>query len=274
MDLIRKTFENSDIRVAIVDDVPWFVAKDVCEYFQDSNHKRSVSRIEDEDKTYIDVIDSLGRPQKATAVNESGLYTLLFNFQPQKANKDGGTHNELHLQDRIHKLKSFKKWVTSEVLPSIRKHGAYMAPNTIERALTDPDFLIELATKLKEERLKREQIEKEKQKLEEERLKALPKIQVFDSIINQDGLFSIRNTAKTLQVPERKFIEFLMEKKIIFRNPQGHLEPYSTTISKGFMEIKLVETEKAGAKSQAKFTAKGQAWISLLADKYFSTALV
>jgi phage antirepressor YoqD-like protein len=145
-----------------------------------------------------------------------------------------------------------------------------MTPDTIERALTDPDFLIELATKLKEEKSKREQAEKEKQILEEEKVKALPKIQVFDSIINQDGLFSIRSTAKTIQVPERKFIDFLIEKKVVFRNPQGNLEPFAKTIDKGLMEIKLVETEKGGARSQAKFTSYGMAWITLLVDKYSS----
>ncbi len=257
----ERTILNKSFRVYGTLENPLFLAKDIASWIEyDSDHiSELLNLVDDSEKTKITIKPANGNvefgdskrnlpPISRWFVTEDGLYEIL-------------------MLSRKPIAKEFKK-IVKEILKSIRKHGAYMTPNTIERALTDPDFLIELATKLKEERSKRNQAENEVKILEEERLKALPKIQVFDSIINQNGLFSIRNTAKTLQVPERRFIEFLIDKKIVFRNSQSILEPYSKTIEKNLMEIKLIETDKGGAKSQAKFTAKGQAWISLLADKY------
>ena len=149
-----KIFENAEfgsVRTANVNGIPYFIGKDVCEMFGDKNHNRSLGRIDSEDKTKIDLIDNLGRKQSVIAVNESGLYALLFAMQPQKANNDGVSDAyPIEVQERIEKLHKFKRWVTSEVLPSIRKHGAYMTAETLEKALYNPDFLIRLATELKD----------------------------------------------------------------------------------------------------------------------------
>lgn len=105
---------------------PWFVGKDVCQIFGDKNHNRSIGRVDTVDKRQEIIVDSLGREQKAVFVNESGLYSLLFAMQPQKAHNDGVSDEyPIEVQERIEKLHKFKRWVTSEVLPSIRKTGSY-----------------------------------------------------------------------------------------------------------------------------------------------------
>lgn len=118
-------FEGNNVRtVSINNDVYW-VAKDVCDYFGDTDHKRSISRLDDDERLLVPTIDSLGRTQQATGVNESGLYHLLFGFEPEKARKDGVDYVTPHVLERINKIKRFRKWVTSVVLPSIRKTGSY-----------------------------------------------------------------------------------------------------------------------------------------------------
>ena len=119
--------EFGELRTVEIDGEPWFVGKDVCIIFNDTNHNRSLGRIDSEDKKILPLKDSLGRTQKATFINESGLYALLFAMQPQKANNDGVSDAyPIEVQTRIQKLHDFKHWVTSEVLPSIRKNGAYI----------------------------------------------------------------------------------------------------------------------------------------------------
>lgn len=155
-----EVFENpifGQIRIAMVDDEPWFVGKDVCEAFGDTNYRRSLSNIDDSDKG-VSQIDTPGGKQKMTIVNESGLYSLLFQMQPQKAK--GVSQNDTLINERKEKLHKFKRWVTSEVLPSIRKHGAYATKDTIDKIISNPDYGIALLQSLKEEREKREEAER------------------------------------------------------------------------------------------------------------------
>ena len=125
-------FENTDFgtfRTVLIDKEPYFVGKDVCEAFNDKNHNRSLGRIDEEDKRREQITDVLGRKQEAVLINESGLYALLFAMQPQKANHDGVSDAyPIEVQERIEKLRRFKRWVTSEVLPAIRKTGSYTVP--------------------------------------------------------------------------------------------------------------------------------------------------
>ena len=110
----------------------WFVGKDVCTLFGDKNHKRSLGRVDDEDKKKIELIDSMKRKQTATVINESGLYSLLFAMQPQKAHNNGiPDQYPIQIRQRIEKIHRFKRFVTSEVLPSIRKHGAYFTSEVL-----------------------------------------------------------------------------------------------------------------------------------------------
>jgi len=119
---------------------PWVVLSDVCKILGLSNPTKVANTIDKDDLTIIQVIDNLGRMQKVNAVNESGLYQVIF-------------------QSRKPEVKKFKKWVTSEVLPAIRKYGLYATDEVIEKTLNNPDFMISILQKLKEEKEAREKAE-------------------------------------------------------------------------------------------------------------------
>lgn len=123
---IFKNEEFGSIRTFVKNGEYWFVGRDVCNAFQDKNPNRSIGRIDDCDKRSLKIKDSLGREQTVTVINESGLYALLFAMQPQRANKDGVSNAyPIEVQERIEKLRRFKRWVTHDVLPTLRKTGSY-----------------------------------------------------------------------------------------------------------------------------------------------------
>lgn len=139
-DITPFAYGDHQIRVTTgPDGEPWFVAADIAQvlgYRDAANATRGL--MEDEKGTQI--VSTLKGDQKATIVSEAGLYSLI-------------------LRSRVAGAQAFKRWVTHEVLPSIRKRGGYLTPEAAERALTDPDFIIRLATSLKEERTKRQAAE-------------------------------------------------------------------------------------------------------------------
>ena len=148
--------EFGDVRTLNIDGELWFVGKDVCKIFGDSNHNRSLGRVDDEDKMMVELTDSLGRTQTAIAINESGLYTLLFAICPQKAHHKGGPYEyPIEIQQRIEKLRRFKRWLTAEVLPSIRKHGAYLTNSVLDMAMNDPRELARLLFAIADEQDRR-----------------------------------------------------------------------------------------------------------------------
>lgn len=125
--------EFSNVRIMVVNDELWFIGKDICQFFGDTNHNRTISRVDECDKRVIEIRDTLGRSQNAIAVNESGMYSILFTMQPQKANSSGVSDAyPTKIQERFDKVRRFKHWVTSEVLPSIRKTGGYTMRNQEE----------------------------------------------------------------------------------------------------------------------------------------------
>ena len=147
-------YQGKKVRTVILESGdPGFVVKDVCAIFGDSNYRRSVLRLDDDEKG-VSQVSTPGGKQEMTIVNEAGLYSLLFAMQPQKGNSP-----DEQIQKRIESLKQFKRWVTHEVLPAIRKHGVYATDNVIEKVLENPDFGIVLLTKLKEERCNNKQLE-------------------------------------------------------------------------------------------------------------------
>ena len=132
--------EFGQVRTLTIDGEPYFVAKDVAEILGYSNSRKAIAdHVDEEDKNTVTIRDGKGNPNQ-TVINESGLYSLI-------------------LSSKLPNAKKFKHWVTAEVLPSIRKHGAYMTDSTLEQALTSPDFLIKLATELKTEKEKRQALE-------------------------------------------------------------------------------------------------------------------
>lgn len=132
-----KTYENNEfgkVRTLIIDNEPWFVGNDVALALGYAKPRNAIAEhIEKDDALKQGVIDSLGRTQETILINESGLYTLI-------------------LSSKLEGAKRFKKWVTSEVLPSIRKNGLYATDKIIDDIVNNPDLGIQLFTKLKEER--------------------------------------------------------------------------------------------------------------------------
>ncbi len=165
-------YENSEIRTVEKDGEPWWVLADVCKVLEISNSRNVSSRLETDEKG-VTLVDTLGGTQQMTVINESGLYAVILRSDKPQA-------------------KPFRKWVTNEVLPSIRKHGAYMTDQTLEQALTSPDFLIQLATQLKEEKEQRKQLEV---KVEQDR----PKVLFAESVSASKTSILVGELAKILK---------------------------------------------------------------------------
>ena len=252
-------YEDKPVRVIKINDDPWFVAADVCDYFGVTNRSRAMQCVDPEDKGGTQM-DTPGGVQEFTIINESGLYSLLFFLQPQKAR---GVSDE-YIHEREAKLKAFKRWVTHEVLPSIRKHGAYMTGNTIERALTDPDFLISLATQLKTEKQKNLTLQVKNSELATHNQIMLPKSEYFDELVDRNLLTNFRETAKQLEIKEKTFMDFLIEKKYIYRDKRGKILPYADK-NNGLFEIKESFNEKTNwSGTQTLITPKGRETFRLL----------
>lgn len=147
---IFKNNEFGEVRTKVINNEPYFSLNDVCRILEINNPSQAKTRLNKDGVISNEVIDSMGRTQQANFINESNLYKLIF-------------------QSRKSEAERFADWVTSEVLPSIRKHGVYMTSEVIEKTLCDPDYLIRLATNLKEEKAKRAlaeaQIERDKPKV-------------------------------------------------------------------------------------------------------------
>lgn len=131
--------EFGEVRVVEIEGEPWFVAKDICDVLGLSNTSSAISLLDDDERSKF----NLGRQGDTNIVNESGLHALILNSRKPEARK-------------------IRKWITSEVLPTIRKHGGYLTPQKIEEVLLNPDTLIRLATDLKEERARRIEAERTK----------------------------------------------------------------------------------------------------------------
>jgi len=165
-------YQNRQIRTVTKNNEPWFIAKDVCEILEINKHRDAISRLDDDERESV-LVDTLGGKQEMTAINESGLYSLI-------------------LTSRKPQAKSFKRWVTHEVIPSIRKHGVYMTSETIEKALLNPDTIINLATQLKEEHQRRLAVE---EALNEQR----PKVVYADAVTVSEDTVLVKDLAITLK---------------------------------------------------------------------------
>lgn len=137
--------EFGEIRTVEVNGEPWFVGKDVATalgYGEGKSLANAVANHVDEEDKGVTELMTPGGNQKMVIINESGLYSLV-------------------LSSKLPGAKKFKRWITSEVIPSIRKHGAYMTPETLEAAIMNPDIMIRLCTVLKEEQDRRKSLEAE-----------------------------------------------------------------------------------------------------------------
>ena len=164
------TFENQKVRTVTVDGEPYFAGKDVAIILGYGNPTKAIRAHVDEEDKGGSILDTPGGKQRTTMINESGLYSLI-------------------LSSKLPSAKKFKRWVTSEVLPSLRKHEAYLSDKKIEEVLTDPDTIIELATQLKNEREGRLIAEQQVNELK-------PKAAYYDKILANPSLIPITVIAK------------------------------------------------------------------------------
>lgn len=215
---------------------PWFVAKDVCDILGTAT--KDLHRILESDEiTNVDSIDIAQNGGKAPLIiSEPGLYRLV-------------------MKSRKSEAKEFQRWVTHEVLPSIRKHGAYMTQQTLDKALTSPDFLIQLATKLKEEQEKVKELE--------------PKARFADAVAASDGTCLIGELAKMLRqngldIGQNRLFETLRQDGYLGKTGSNRNVPTQKAMDLGLFRIKeTVITHSDGhvtISRTSKVTAKGQTY--------------
>ncbi|MCM1231610.1 MAG: phage antirepressor KilAC domain-containing protein [Ruminococcus flavefaciens] len=170
-------FENADfgeIRTLTINGEPYFVGKDIAEALGYNQTDKAIARhVDEDDRTKHTVIDKLGRPQETFIINESGLYSLI-------------------LSSKLPTAKKFKHWVTSEVLPAIRKYGMY----AVDEVLDNPDMLIAALTELKEERKKTKALSETVAVQQQQIIEMKPKASYYDVVLNCPDLISISVIAK------------------------------------------------------------------------------
>lgn len=186
-----------------------------------------------------------GKIQEINFIPESDLYRLVFSSKLPTAEK-------------------FTDWVTSEVLPSIRKHGAYMTPETLQAAILNPDTMIQLCQQLKAEQDKNAQLIAVNSQLTVDKQIMQPKADYFDELVDRNLLTNFRETAKQFGVKEKPFIQFLLDKKYIYRDKKGKLMPYAEK-NNGLFEVKECFNEKTQwSGTQTLVTPKGRETFRLL----------
>lgn len=242
-----QTFNNpefGEVRTVMVNNETWFVGKDIAVVLGYQNPQKAVrDHVDEEDRGVNDSFTVNGTP--ATLINESGLYSLI-------------------LSSKLPNAKKFKHWVTTEVLPSIRKHGAYMTPETLQAAILNPDTMIQLCQQLKAEQDKSRMLEAANAQLVVDKQIMQPKADYFDELVERNTLTNFRETAKQLGVPPKKFVDFLLDRKYIYRDKKGKLLPYEAK-NNGLFEVKETFNEKTQwSGTQTLVTPKGRETFRLL----------
>lgn len=213
-----KIFENEEfgqIRTLLIDGEPWFVGKDVASILKYSNTGKAViNHVDNEDKKNVMLPYSQnGNMVVRTAIiNESGLYSLI-------------------MSSKLPTAKQFKRWVTSEVLPSIRKHGAYVTAPKLAEIIANPESLELLLKQLLAETQKNKELE---QKLTE----LVPKGNYYDNLIETEMLTNFRITAHELGIKPMAFTQFLIDNKYVYRDKNQKVLPYQPYVHHGVFVIK------------------------------------
>lgn len=240
-----KIFENPEfgsIRTVEINNEPWFVGKDVVSILGYQNGSRDINvHVDDGDRLKYQ-ISTAGQMREQTIINESGLYSLI-------------------LSSKLPKAKEFKHWVTSEVLPAIRKHGGYLSPEKIEEVLSDPDTIIKLATNLKEEQAKRREAEAA---LKE----AKPKIIFADAVSASDQTILIGDLAKIIKqnghdIGQKRLFQWLRDNGyLIKRQGSDYNSPTQRAMEMGLFRIKETAVTHADGhvtvSKTVKVTGRGQ----------------
>lgn len=213
-------FENPEfgaVRSILIDGEPWFVAADVCKALELEKTNRALSRLDDDEKGAHSVSTPGGR-QRMSIISESGLYSLILGSRKPEA-------------------RAFKRWITHEIIPSIRKHGAYMTDSLLDALEAHPEAVPEYLNRLRSENARNRELTR--------RLRlALPKAEYYDAFVDPADCTNIRTTAKELGVPEKQFTRYLEEKKYLFRDKNRKLFPRAVKKSAGLFLVRDFYTER------------------------------
>lgn len=209
---IFKNPEFGAIRAVEIDGEPWLVGKDVALALGYKNPQEAIrNHVDAEDKGVSEILTP-GGMQKLPIINESGLYSLV-------------------LSSKLPKAKQFRRWVTSEVLPTIRKHGAYITREKLWEVATSPEAMMKLCSDLLAEREKNAALREANAMLE-------GKAAFYDLFIDRKHSTNLRTTAKELVVPERRFVRFLLEQRFVYRTASGNVLPYAKSANDGLFCVK------------------------------------
>lgn len=243
MDL--QIFTNSEfgsVRTLIRNNEPFFVASDICKSLNIGNSSDALSRLDDDEKG-VASIDTPGGEQVMAIVSESGLYSLVLGSRKPEA-------------------KSFKRWITHEVIPSIRKHGAYMTPDTIDNIINNPDFGIKLLNALKEER--------EKTRLLSAKIEAdKPKTIFADAVSTSHTSILIGDLAKLIrqngyEIGQNRLFDWMRQNGYLIKNGSSRNMPTQRYVEQGLFEIKesIVQNPDGSVRitKTPKVTGKGQVY--------------
>lgn len=254
-DVIPFTYKNTTLQAFSKDGEAWFTAKDVAQVL-DYSSTQAMTRSLDDDEKGMQIVHTLGGDQNVTIISEAGLYSAT-------------------LRSRVPEAKKFKRWVTHEVLPSIRRHGAYATPATVEKLLADPDTAIQLLETIKAERAERARLELEAEA-------NAPKVLFADSVATSNTTILVGELAKILRgngidIGQNRLFAWLRENGYLIRRKGsdwnmptqyamdiGLFEIKETAITHSDGHITVNKTPKVTGKGQAffvnKFLGKDAAW--------------
>lgn len=227
-------FEALKVRTLLIKDRPYFVAKDVAVALGYKDTARAIRDHVDEEDKLTGRITSSGQNRNMILLNESGLYSLV-------------------LKSQLDSAKRFKRWVTAEVLPDIRKHGAYMTGKTIEQVLTNPDTIIQLANNLKAEQARRE-------RLENEVIEMHPKARYYERILQNQSLVNITVIAKDYGMSAITFNELLHKYGIQYKQGKTWLL-YQKHANEGYTHSNTHIVSDKKVKVTTKWTQRGRVFL-------------
>lgn len=224
-------FNGQQVRTVTINNEPYFVATDVTKILGLTNTTVALSRLDEDERSKF----NLGRQGKANVVNEYGLYELIIASRKSEAHE-------------------FKRWITHEVLPSIRKHGAYMTPQTIEKALLSPDTIINLATQLKEEQEQRKHLQEENEQMK-------PKALFADAVSTSNSSILIGQLAKILkqngvEIGQNRLFAWMREHGYLGKRGSNRNVPTQRAVAKDLFKTKETAVTHADGHTTIQITTK------------------
>jgi len=228
-------FKGQQVRTVTIDDEPYFVGKDVAKILGYSNTRDALSKHVDLEDKGVAKCDTPGGKQNLQVINESGLYSLI-------------------LGSKLPQAKEFKHWVTSEVLPTIRKHGAYMTPETIKKALLNPDMIISIATQLKEEQERNKRLQADNEAM-------VPKAIFADAVATSDSSILVGQLAKILKqngvnIGQNRLFAWLRDNEYLGKRGSNRNVPTQKAMNLGLFKTKETAVTHSDGHTTVQITTK------------------